>query len=65
MDIVFAGPRDGDARLAAALARGEPPTVLAAAGLARRSAAVELAAAARRSSARCRRLGLPGAVGLA
>jgi hypothetical protein len=25
MDIVFAGPRDGDARLAAALARGEPP----------------------------------------
>jgi len=43
IDIVFAGPREGDARFAKALA-GEPPVVLAAAGLApRQRAAVELA----------------------
>ncbi|MFG6460381.1 CHASE2 domain-containing protein [Roseateles sp. DXS20W] len=43
MDIVFAGPRDGDARFASALA-GAPPVVLAAAGLAAsQRAALELA----------------------
>jgi signal transduction histidine kinase/ActR/RegA family two-component response regulator len=43
IDIVFAGPRDGDARFAQALT-GAPPVVLAAAGLAPgQRAAVELA----------------------
>ena len=65
MDIVFAGPRDGDARLAATLARGEPPTVLAAAGLARRSAAVELAAPSPAEQRALQRLGQAGAAGLA
>lgn len=41
IDIVLAGPREGDTRLAAALTAG-PPVVLAAAGL-RQRAAVELA----------------------
>jgi signal transduction histidine kinase/ActR/RegA family two-component response regulator len=44
IDIVFAGPREGDERFALAL-KGAPPTVLAAAGLAQRRAAVELAPA--------------------
>ncbi len=61
MDIVFAGPRDGDARFAQALA-GEPPVVLAAAGLAAsQRAAVELAPASRAERAALQRLGGPPA----
>ena len=57
MDIVFAGPREGDARFAAALS-GEPPVVLAAAGLAQRQrAAVELALATPAEEAALQRLG--------
>ncbi len=57
MDIVFAGPREGDARFAQALA-GAPPVVLSAAGLASpQRAAVELAAASPAEEAALRRLG--------
>ena len=57
MDIVFAGPREGDARFAKALA-GEPPVVLAAAGLAaRQRTAVELAQATPAEEAALRRVG--------
>ncbi len=62
MDIVFAGPREGDARLARALAAG-PPVVLAAAGL-RQPAAVELAPAGQAEQQALVRLGLHGAPGL-
>lgn len=57
MDIVFAGPRDGDTRFARALASG-PPVVLAAAGLAAsQRAAVELAPASPAERAALQRLG--------
>ncbi|MBI3347487.1 MAG: CHASE2 domain-containing protein [Burkholderiales bacterium] len=57
MDIVFAGPRDGDARLAKALA-GPPPVVLAAAGLLpRQRAAVEMAPATPVEEAALQRVG--------
>ena len=57
MDIVFAGPREGDARFAKALA-GEPPVVLAAAGLApRQRAAVELALASPAEEGALQRIG--------
>ena len=57
MDIVFAGPRDGDARLAKALGSG-PPTVLAVAGLApRQRSAVELALATPAEEAALQRVG--------
>ena len=62
-DIVFAGPRDGDDRLAAALA-APPPTVLAAAGLAsRQRAGVELAPAGQAEQRALARLGVPHAPG--
>jgi len=64
MDIVFAGPREGDARFAKALA-GAPPTVLAAAGLAsRQRAAVELAPASAAEQHALQRLGVSRAPGL-
>lgn len=57
VDIVFAGPREGDARLARALG-GAPPVVLAAAGLApRQRAGVELAVASASETAALQRLG--------
>jgi signal transduction histidine kinase/CheY-like chemotaxis protein len=57
MDIVFAGPREGDARFAQALAGG-PPTVLAAAGFAERQrAGVEAAPASTAEAAALQRLG--------
>jgi hypothetical protein len=57
MDIVFAGPRDGDARFAKALA-GEPPVVLAVAGLAAgQRTAVELAQATPAEAAALQRVG--------
>jgi signal transduction histidine kinase/ActR/RegA family two-component response regulator len=62
IDIVFAGPRDGDAQFAAALG-GSPPTVLAAAGLAQRMA-VELAPAGAAEQRALKRFGLAGAPGL-
>lgn len=62
MDIVFAGPRDGDARFAAALA-APPPTVLAAAGLVQPPAAVELASASPVEQQALGRLAQDGAVG--
>jgi signal transduction histidine kinase/CheY-like chemotaxis protein len=63
VDIVLAGPRDGDARLATALA-GQPPTVLAAAGLApRQRAGVELAPASAAEQHALARLGVPHAPG--
>ncbi|MCY4745210.1 CHASE2 domain-containing protein [Pelomonas sp. UHG3] len=61
LDIVFAGPREGDARLAQALAQA-PPVVLAAAGLAPgQRAAVELAPATPAERAALQRLGGPPA----
>lgn len=61
MDIVFAGPREGDARFAQALAGG-PPVVLAAAGMAAsQRAAVELAPASAAERAALQRLGGPPA----
>lgn len=64
IDIVFSGPREGDARLAAALASG-PPTVLAAAGLAtRQRAGVELAPASAAEQRALGRLGAAHAPGL-
>ena len=62
LDVVFAGPREGDARLAAAIATG-PPTVLAAAGL-RQHAAVELAPASPAEQQALQRLGVAHAPGL-
>jgi signal transduction histidine kinase/ActR/RegA family two-component response regulator len=62
VDIVFSGPREGDARLAAALAAG-PPVVLAAAGL-RQRAAVELAPASAAEQRALMRLGAAHAPGL-
>jgi len=63
IDIVLAGPRDGDDRLATALA-GQPPTVLAAAGLApRQRAGVELAPASAAEQRALARLGVPQAPG--
>jgi len=62
IDIVFAGPRDGDAQFAAALG-GSPPTVLAAAGLAQRMA-VELAPAGAAEQRALKRFGVTGAPGL-
>lgn len=63
IDIVFAGSRDGDARLAAALA-GTPPVVLAGAGLTQgQRAGVELSpvsAGEQRALARLGRTGAPG-----
>lgn len=57
IDIVFAGPREGDARFAQALA-GSPPTVLAAAGLAaQQRAGVELAGVSPAEGAALQRLG--------
>jgi signal transduction histidine kinase/ActR/RegA family two-component response regulator len=64
IDIVLAGPREGDARLAEALRRG-PPTVLAAAGLApRQRAGVELAPASPAEQRALLRLGAPPVPGL-
>ncbi len=64
IDIVFTGPREGDARLASTLAGG-PPTVLAAAGLAtRQRAAVELAPASAAEQRALTRLGAAHAPGL-
>ncbi|MDR7269984.1 signal transduction histidine kinase/CheY-like chemotaxis protein [Pelomonas saccharophila] len=64
IDIVFAGPREGDARLAATLGSG-PPTVLAAAGLAtRQRAGVELAPASAAEQRALARLGVAHAPGL-
>ncbi len=64
IDIVFSGPREGDARLAATL-RGGPPTVLAAAGLAtRQRAGVELAPASAAEQRALTRLGIAHAPGL-
>ncbi|KQV53407.1 hypothetical protein ASC95_11755 [Pelomonas sp. Root1217] len=64
VDIVFAGPREGDARLAQTLAAG-PPTVLAAAGLAtRQRAGVELAPASAAEQRALTRLGAAHAPGL-
>ncbi|KQY86083.1 CHASE2 domain-containing protein [Pelomonas sp. Root1444] len=61
MDIVFAGPREGDARFAKALA-GTPPVVLAAAGLApRQRTAVELAHATPAEEAALQRVGAAAA----
>ena len=62
MDIVFAGPREGDQRLAQAIAAG-PPVVLAAAGL-RQRAAVELAPASAAEQRALARLGAAHAPGL-
>ena len=62
VDIVFAGPRDGDAALASMLAAG-PPTVLAAAGL-RQRASVELAPASAAEQRALIRLGAAHAPGL-
>ena len=62
VDIVFAGPREGDARLAQALASG-PPTVLAAAGL-RQRAAVELVPVGAAEQRALSRLGAAHAPGL-
>ncbi len=62
IDIVFAGPREGDARLAQTLASG-PPAVLAAAGL-RQRAAVELAPASAAEQRALTRLGAAHAPGL-
>ncbi|RZJ09588.1 MAG: CHASE2 domain-containing protein [Rubrivivax sp.] len=57
IDIVLAGPREGDARLAQALA-GSPPVVLAAAGLAAsQRAAVELAPPSAAEEAALQRVG--------
>ncbi|MCE4557296.1 hybrid sensor histidine kinase/response regulator [Roseateles cellulosilyticus] len=57
LDIVFAGPRDGDARLAAALG-ASPPVVLAAAGLAPgQRAAIELTPPSPAEQAALQRLG--------
>ena len=61
VDIVFAGPREGDARLAAALASG-PPVVLAAAGLSPH-AGVELAPAGAAEQRALARLGMAHAPG--
>ncbi|HEY8879043.1 MAG TPA: CHASE2 domain-containing protein [Roseateles sp.] len=64
VDIVFAGPREGDARLAATLGSG-PPAVLAAAGLAtRQRAAVEIAPASAAEQRALTRLGAAHAPGL-
>lgn len=62
LDIVLAGPREGDARLAAQLAAG-PPVVLAAAGLSQR-AAIELAPASAAEQRALLRLGGEPAAGL-
>lgn len=62
IDIVLAGPREGDGRLAQALAAG-PPVVLAAAGL-RQRAAVELAPASAAEQRALVRLGIAQAPGL-
>lgn len=62
IDIVFAGPREGDLRLAQAIASG-PPVVLAAAGL-RQRAAVELAPASAAERQALARLGAAHAPGL-
>ena len=62
IDIVLAGPREGDARLAAALTGG-PPVVLAAAGL-RQRAAVELVPASAVELRAFERLGAGPAPGL-
>lgn len=62
IDIVFAGPRDGDAQFAAALG-GSPPTVLAAAGLAQRMG-VELAPAGAAEQRALKRFGVSDAPGL-
>jgi signal transduction histidine kinase/ActR/RegA family two-component response regulator len=62
IDIVFAGPREGDLRLAQAIASG-PPVVLAAAGL-RQRAAVELAPASAAEQQALARLGVAHAPGL-
>lgn len=62
IDIVFAGPREGDLRLAQAIASG-PPVVLAAAGL-RQRAAVELAPASAAERHALARLGAAHAPGL-
>lgn len=58
MDIVFAGPREGDARFAQALAGSRPPVVLAAAGLApRQRTGVEQAPATPAEEAALQRVG--------
>ncbi|MFT7776794.1 CHASE2 domain-containing protein [Roseateles sp.] len=62
IDIVLAGSREGDERLASALAAG-PPVVLAAAGL-RQRAAVELAPASAAEQRALARLGAAQAPGL-
>lgn len=62
VDIVLAGPREGDARLADRLAAG-PPVVLAAAGL-RQRAAVELVPASAAEQRALARLGAGPAPGL-
>jgi len=62
VDIVFAGPREGDLRLAEAIAVG-PPVVLAAAGL-RQRAAVELPPPSEAEQQALRRLGVAHAPGL-
>ncbi|MFG6415984.1 CHASE2 domain-containing protein [Roseateles sp. DC23W] len=65
MDVVFAGARDGDARLAAALG-GPPPVVLAGAGLTRgQRAGVELPAPSASEQRALARLGQTGAPGMA
>ncbi|HEY1131594.1 MAG TPA: CHASE2 domain-containing protein [Roseateles sp.] len=62
IDVVLAGPREGDARLASTLAAG-PPVVLAAAGL-RQGAAVELVPASEAEQRALARLGAAQAPGL-
>lgn len=63
MDIVFAGPREGDERFAAALAHALP-VVLAGAGLApRQRTAAELAAASPAEQRALQRLGLAAMAG--
>jgi signal transduction histidine kinase/ActR/RegA family two-component response regulator len=62
IDIVFTGAREGDVRLAQAIASG-PPVVLAAAGL-RQRAAVELAPASAAEQRAMTRLGVAHAPGL-
>ncbi len=63
LDIVFAGPREGDAQLAVALAR-DPPSVLAAAGLAAETRAQDRAPPSVAERLALRRLALPSDHGL-
>lgn len=63
IDIVFAGAREGDARLAEALAQA-PPAVLAAAGLSARAGPLDASPPSAAEGAALQRLGQPGERGL-